>query len=148
MGKCPNAVFPKVRVRTCYISQDIGTSGHSRRHVCSFDPMTYPSGHSRAYEAKFVFVLTFYRIDIERREWPHYDSPAKKRWLMCNMTYLAQHLTSRDLDIDLDLDKSDIDLSRSICTYFDASWREMHYAAKILPLAFLVQSNLRKKKTF
>ena len=28
--------FPKVRVRTCYLSQDILISGHSRSPVCSF----------------------------------------------------------------------------------------------------------------
>ena len=55
MGKCSYAAFPKVRVATCYLCQDIPTLGHSRWPVCSFDPMTPPSGHSRSYEVTFVF---------------------------------------------------------------------------------------------
>ena len=49
--------FPKVRVGTCYLSQDIATLGPSRWPACSFEPMTSPSDHSRSYEVTFVFCL-------------------------------------------------------------------------------------------
>ena len=56
------------------------------------------------------------------------------------MTYFVHYVTSCDLDLRSD---SDIDLSRSICTYvpiyFDASVKEERDAAKIMSLAFLVQ---------
>ena len=59
----------------------------------------------------------------------------------CNMTYLAHHVTSCDLDLRSDFD---IDLFRSTCTYFDAFRREEHDAAKIMSLALLVQKVFAK----
>ena len=53
--------FPEARVGTCYLSQDILTSGHSRWLVCSFDPMTSPLGHLRSYEVKWVFYPHFWQ---------------------------------------------------------------------------------------
>ena len=64
---------------------------------------------------------------------------------MCSMTYLAQHVASCDIDLRRN---SDIDLLRSICTYFDASRREEYDAAKISSLAFLLQNLFAKKKRF
>ena len=61
------------------------------------------------------------------------------------MTYLAHHMTSRDLGLR---SNSDIDLLMSTCTYFDAFLREEHDAAKILLLAFLVQKLFAKKHFF
>ena len=58
------------------------------------------------------------------------------------MTYLAQPVTSRDLDL---WSNSGIDLLRSTCTYFDAFRREEHDAAKIISPAFVVQKVIRKK---
>ena len=55
---------------------------------------------------------------------------------------LARHVTTRDLGLR---SKSDIDILRSNCTYFDASWRQEQDAAKIMSLAFLVQKLLAKK---
>ena len=50
----------------------------------------------------------------------------------CNMTYLGQHLTSRDLDL-----RSNIDLTfQGQC--FAAPWREEHVGARIIPLASVV----------
>ena len=53
--------FPKVKVGTCYWSQDILNLGHSRWPVCSFDPMTSPQfwphmTSSRSYEVTFLFA--------------------------------------------------------------------------------------------
>ena len=64
---------------------------------------------------------------------------------MCSMTYLAQHVASCDIDLRRN---SDIDLLRSICTYFDASRREEYDAAKISSLAFLLQNLFAKKNVF
>ena len=128
--------LPKLRVGACYLSQDILTLGPSRWSVCSFDQMTSPSGHSRSYEVTFVFASNF---------WKNRDRALGMilKCLSCtdastdsNMTYLAPHGTSRDLDLR---SNSDIDLLRSKCTYFDASWREEHDTAKIMSLAFSVQ---------
>ena len=129
--------FPKVRVGACSLSQDIPTLSPSRRPVCSFDPMTYPSGHSRSYEVTLVFFpLTFDRIEIERWRWFQCVFLAQTHRLIYNMTYLARHVTSRGLDLR---SNSDIELLRSECTYFDASRRQERDAAKILSLDFLVQ---------
>ena len=61
------------------------------------------------------------------------------------MTYLAQHVTSRDLD---SRSNSDLDLRNAskTCTYFDAFRREEHDAAKMLSLALLVQKLFAKKQ--
>ena len=86
--------------------------------------------------------ITFDRIEIERWGWSEYVSLAHTHRVISNMTYLVRHVTSRDLDLRSD---SDIDLLRSNCTYFDASWRQEHDAAKTLSLAFLVRKVLAKK---
>ena len=54
------------------------------------------------------------------------------------MTYMAQHVTSRDLELR---SNSDIDFLRSACTYFDAFRREEHDAAKIM--SFLSSNAIR-----
>ena len=59
------------------------------------------------------------------------------------MTYLAQQVTSRDLDLR---SSSDIDLLRSTRTYFDAFRREEQDAAKIMSLAFLVLKLFAKNR--
>ena len=53
---CKCRFFPKVRVIPCCLSQLSLILGHSRWPVCSFDPMTFPSGHSRSY-VRFAFCL-------------------------------------------------------------------------------------------
>ena len=86
--------------------------------------------------------LTFDSIEIERWERFQSVSLAKTHRLICKMTYLAQLVTSRDLDLK---PNPDIDLLRSACTYFDAFRREEYNATKIRSLAFLVQKLLEKK---
>ena len=104
--------------------------------------MTPPSGHSSSYEVIFVFLpLTFDRLEIERWGWSKYVSIVQTHRLICNMTYLFLYVTSRDLDLR---SNTDIDLSRSICIYFDSSRRQEHDAAKIMSLAFLVQKQFVK----
>ena len=88
-----------------------------------------------------VLPLTFDRIVIERWEWSQCVSIAQTHRLICNMTYLARQLTSRDLDLRSNFD---IDLLRSICTYFDASRHQEHDSAKIMSVAFLVQKLFAK----
>ena len=99
-------------------------------------------GHMRSHS---LLPLTFDRIEIERWGRPQCVSVAQTHRLICNMTNLARHVTSRDLDLR---SNSDIDLLRSKCTYFDASWRQEHDAAKIMPLSFLVQKLFAKKHFF
>ena len=70
--------------------------------------------------------LAFDRIQMERWEWVQSVSLAKTHQMICNMTYLAQHMTSiRDLDL-----RSNSGI---------AFRREEHDAAKIMPPAFVVQ---------
>ena len=84
--------------------------------------------------------LTWDKIEIERWQWPQSVSVAKTHRLMCNMTYLVEHVTSCDLD---PRSNSDIDLLRSTCMYiFDAFRLEEHDAAKVMSLALLVQKLL------
>ena len=134
--------FPKVRVGACDLSLDIPTLGYSRWLVCRFDPITAPSGHSRSYEVTFVLLpLTLDRIEIERWRWSQCVSLAQTHRLICKMTYLAQYVTSLDVDMRSD---SDIDLLMLRCGYFDASWRQEQDAAKLMSLAFLVQKLFAK----
>ena len=79
--------------------------------------------------------LTFDRIEIEQWGWSQCVSLAQTHRLICNMTYLFRHVTSRHLDLR---SNSDIGLLRSLCIYFDVSRRVEHNAAKIMSLAFLV----------
>ena len=71
------------------LSQDIFVLGHPRWYVCSFDPMTSPSGRSRSYEAKFVFFpLTLDRKLIEHWEWSHSVSFATTiDWYQCDLPH-------------------------------------------------------------
>ena len=90
-----------------------------------------------------VLSINFDRIEMEHWGWSQCVSLAQTHRLICNMTCLARHMTSRDLDLRSNFE---IDFLRSICTYFDASWRQEDYADKIMSLALLVQKLLAKKK--
>ena len=142
--------FPKVRVGTCYLSRDTLTLGHSRCPVCSFDPMHLLQvirGHMRSHS----FLASNFWWNRERAlGWSQYVSLPQTHRLICNMTYLSRHVTSRDLDL---MSNSDIDLLRSICIHFDVSRREEHDVPNIMSLAFLVQKlfvkiHFRKKLYF
>ena len=66
---------------------------------------------------------------------------------MCFSRTYASNDMQYDLQYTRDLDlrqNSDIDLLRSICTYFNASRREEHDAAKNMSLAFLVRKLFAK----
>ena len=89
------------------------------------------------------FPLTFDGIEIKRWEWSQSVSFSKTNGMICNMTYLVQHVTSLDLDLRSNFE---IDVFRSTCRYFDAFRREEHDAAKILALAFLVQKLFAKNR--
>ena len=63
------------------------------------------------------------------------------------MTHLPEHVSLALRDIDMRSD-SDIDILRSTCAYFEASWREEHDTIEIMSLAFLVQMLFAKNKHF
>ena len=44
-------------------------------------------------------MIFFYRIEIEQCDWSQCVSFAETRQLICNMTYLGQHVTSCGLDL-------------------------------------------------
>ena len=71
----------------------------------------------------------------------HKDASTDMQYL----AYLAEHVTSRDLDLR---SNSEIDLYRSTCTHFDAFRGVEHDAAKIMSLAFLVQKLFVKNRFF
>ena len=114
MGKYSNAVFPKVRVGTCYLPQDILILGHSRRSMCSFDQLTFFRVIRDHMKSNSFFPLTFDRIEAEHRKWSQFVYLAKTHRLICNMTRLFQHVISRDLDLR---SNSDIESLRSTCRY-------------------------------
>ena len=49
--------FSKVGVVARQLSRDFLALGNFQWPICSFDPMTTPSGYSRSYEVKIVFCL-------------------------------------------------------------------------------------------
>ena len=133
--------FPKVRVGTCYLSQGIPTLGPSRSPyaVLTQWPLLWDlRGHTRSHS---FLPLTFDAIKIERWGCSQCVSLAETHRLICNMTYLARHVTSRHLDLR---STPEIDLLRSKSTSFDAFWLEEHDPAKSMSLAFLVQKLLVK----
>ena len=85
--------------------------------------------------------LTFDRKKIERWEWSQRVSLAQTHRLICNMTHLGRHVTSRDLDLR---PISDIYRLRSNRAYFGVSWRKEYDAAKIISLGFLSQKLFEK----
>ena len=144
------AVFPKLRVGTCYSSQDILTLGHSRWPVCSFNPDDLFFGSFEVIWGDIHFLLlTFDRTEIEHWEWSQCVCLAQTHRLICNMTYLAREVTSGDLDLRI---TSDINLLRATCAYFDVTRREEHVSAKCMSLALSVQKlfaiSFRKKSYF
>ena len=124
MGKCLNAVFFEGMSEYVLSIPRYSHIDHSRWPIHSFDPMTSLSGHPRSYEV--IFHLTFDRTEMEHWEWSQSVSFANMHQLICNMTYLAQHVTPHDLDLR---SNSGIDYLRSTCTYFDEFWQEEHNAA-------------------
>ena len=68
--------------------------------LTEFGPMTSPSGHSRSYEVKCVFLLlTFDRIEIDQWDLTQCVSLAKPHQLICNMTHRGHHVTLCDLEL-------------------------------------------------
>ena len=145
MGKCSYAVYSKstggnvlFMSKYFYIRRLSMTRMQLWPNDLSFRTLEVIWGQIR------FLPLTFDRIEVESWGWSQCVSLAQTHLLICNMTYVASHVTSRDLDLR---PNSDIDLLRPKCAYFDASWRQEHDAAKIMSLAFLVQK-LFAKKTF
>ena len=133
--------FLKLQVRIFFLSRYFVIMGHTRWSIFSFDPVTSASGHSRSYEVNFLPVI-FDRTEIERCEWSQCVSLAKMHQLICNMTYLTQHITSGDLDL---MSNSDIDIFRSTCTSFEAFWWEEYDGAKIMSLALFAKNHFFAK---
>ena len=111
-------------------------TGHSRWPTCRFDPcprLWVIRGHKRSNA--FLYI-TFDRIEIKNLGWSQCVSLAKTYRLICKMTYLGHHVTSRDLDLRSNLD---ITFYWSTFIYFDASRREEHDGVSHISLTLFVQ---------
>ena len=82
------------------------------------------SGHSTSYEVKRVFFLNF----SQNRDRPvglvQRASLAETHQLICNMTYLGHHMTSRDLDLRSNFDINFLGQHAYISTRLDG-WNTM-----------------------
>ena len=141
MFKC-SFLFSKKWVRSSKLSQDCLISSHSWWTICRFDTMTSPSDRLRSYEVKYNFASNFYRIEIEQQGWFQRVSLASMQQLVCNMTYLHQHVTLCDLDWR---PKFNLDLLMSTQIYFDTSWQEEYDGVWTVSQTFLVQKSFMKK---
>ena len=88
-----------------------------------------------------VFPLTVDRIEIKRWGWSQCVSLAQTHWLICNVTYLARHVTSRHLWPEAKFWHWPFRVNMYI---FLLSRREEHDAAKTMSLAFLGQKLFAK----
>ena len=79
-----------------------------------------------------VLLITHDWKELETWAWSYRAYLVTMHRLICNMTCLDQHVTSRGLGL----------IVQSPCITFDALWREEHDGARIMPLAFLVEKLL------
>ena len=84
--------------------------------------------------SKTMFPLTPDRNENWR--WPQFVSFETYR-LICKMTYLGHHMTSRDLDLMLDFDL--FFFFKAACMYAYASRRDKYDGVWIISLIFFVQ---------
>ena len=99
---------------------------------------------------KSYLPITLYWKEIETWGWVHCVLLVNAHRLICNMTYLGQLRSPRDLDLRSNFQ---IDLSRSKSTWFDAPWREKHGGGKIISLSLLgknlfAMNHFRKNRSF
>ena len=101
-------------------------------------------GQMRSPEVTHSFLLiTFDRKEIKTCKWSHRVRLVKALRLICSMTYFGHQVTLRSRDLRSNID---LDLSRSSCIWFDASWRDKHDGAWIIALALLVKKLLPKNR--
>ena len=82
---------------------------------------------------RFLLIIHEWE-ELQTREWSHCVRLVKTHRLICNMTYLGQHVTSRDLDL-----RSNFDMTFKVTSYiFRPAWREKNDGAWIRTLARLV----------
>ena len=117
-------------------------TGHSRWLMYGFDPchlLRVIGGHKRSND---FLPITFDRREIKDWGWSQCVSLAKTHHLICKMTYLGHHVTSRDLELRSHLD---ITFYRSTFIYFDASRRDEHDGVSNISLALLIKKLFAKK---
>ena len=117
MGKCSNAIFSERTSKSVVSISRYSYIGPFWMIHMQFWPIDLSFGSFEVIWGQIGFwVLTFERIEIERWERSQSVSFAKTNRMICNMTYLSRHVTSRDLDLSWNFE---IDLFRSPCAYFD-----------------------------
>ena len=77
---------------------------------------------------------------IDQWGWPRRVSFARTHRLMCNMTYLGHHVTSRDLYL-----RPNFDIFWSTRSYFDLPRREEYDGVLIISQVYIVQKLFAKK---
>ena len=118
VGKCSNAIFSESSSKSVPPVSIYSYIGPLSMIRVQFWPNDLSYGSFEVIWGQIrVLPLTFDRIEIERWEWAQYVSFAKTHRMICNMTYLVQHVTSRDLDLRPNFE---IDLFMSTCLYFRA----------------------------
>ena len=139
--------IPQLRIRSRNFIMKwvvLGYCSWSRSKYWSVTFIKVIWGRMTSFEITNKFMLIIHEWEeLQTRAWSHCLRLVKTHRLICNSTYLGQHVTSRNLDL-----WSNFDLkfqSHQVCTCFDAPWQEEHDDAWIKPLACLVQKIFAKK---
>ena len=128
MGKISTTSFSHQNISIYWEWCWLRSSVMTQATVCIGDPPKVIWGHLRS---PTVFLrITFDPKEIETWEWSHCVSLIKTHRYICNIDLLG---SPRDHDLRSNFD---LDLSRSCCTCFDASWRGKHDGFKIIALSF------------
>ena len=141
-GKCSNASYSESTGETLLVISKLScvrlfSMTHIYVALTPWPLLRVIRGHMRS-NAFFVYNIWWNR-DRSVRLVPKVFS---RRDALTDM----QHDLSRSRR-DLDLRSNfDLDLSRSTCICFDASWQEEHDGVRIIPIAFLVQKLFAKKR--
>ena len=96
-------------------------------------------GHLRSPE--LFLGITFDWIEIQTRGLYHCVCFVKAHRLICNMTYMNQHMTLTWDDLRSNFE---IDLSRSSSICLEPAWRTKHIDVKIMVLSLILQDLFTK----
>ena len=102
-------------------------------------PCATSKGHLRSPE--LFLGITFDWIEIQTRGLYHWVCFVKAHRLICNMTYMNQHMTLTWDDLRSNFE---IDLSRSSSICFEPARRENHIDVKIMVLTLILQDLFTK----
>ena len=131
--------IPHLPIRPSYFIMNWVILGYRWWSRCKFWSMTLIEviwGHVTSSEVtNRLWLLPRDWKELQAWAWCHCARIVTTNRLICNMSYLGQHLTSGDLDLSSYID---LTLLRSSCVWFDAPWREEHAGTRIKPLSFLV----------